>query len=216
VSTLEYTLVADGSSDRALLPILSWLLRSLGVSSGIDPKLADFRFLHKPPRSLRDRVRQSIAYYPCHLLFVHRDAETEPREARVDEIRRAVEEVCRDLDSVAPAVCVVPVRMMEAWLLADEAAIREAADNPQGRHPIDLPNLGRLEDLPDPKQVLHDLLRTASGYTGRRRRNMNTHARVLRVSERITDYSRLRQLPAFRALEQDLCDVVTARGWVQE
>ncbi|MCX6636395.1 MAG: hypothetical protein NT090_15155, partial [Acidobacteria bacterium] len=73
MSTLEYTLVADGSSDRALLPILSWLLRSLGVSSGIDPKLADFGFLRNPPRLLRDRVRQSIDYYPCHLLFVHRD-----------------------------------------------------------------------------------------------------------------------------------------------
>jgi len=161
-------------------------------------------------------VRQSIDYYPCHLLFVHRDAETEPRETRVDEIRRAVEEVCRQLGSAAPAVCVVPVRMMEAWLLVDEAAIREAADNPRGRRPIDLPNLSRLEDLPDPKKVLHDLLRTASGYTARRQRKLKTHARVFRVSERITDYSRLRQLPAFRALEQDLRDVVAARGWVQE
>ena len=32
-----------------------------------------------------------------------------------------------------PAICVIPVRMQEAWLLFDEIAIRHAAGNPHGR-----------------------------------------------------------------------------------
>jgi hypothetical protein len=40
-----------------------------------------------------------------------------------------------------PVVCVVPVRMMEAWLLIDEMAIRRVAGNPNGRIPIELPVL---------------------------------------------------------------------------
>lgn len=38
---LRYTLVADGSSDVALLPILTWLLRRNGVALSIQATWAD-------------------------------------------------------------------------------------------------------------------------------------------------------------------------------
>jgi len=42
---LRYTLVTDGSSDRALLPILTWLLRENGFSEAIQPEWADISWL---------------------------------------------------------------------------------------------------------------------------------------------------------------------------
>jgi len=57
---------------------------------------------------------------------------------------------------VVPAV---PVRMTEAWLLFDEAAIRRAAGCPNGSMPLELPSLKTSEDIPDPKTILHEALR---------------------------------------------------------
>ena len=107
--------------------------------------------------------------YPCDLLFVHRDAEGVPHRSRVEEIEIAMQEVraVHEGAGLPPHVVVVPVRMTEAWLLFDEAAIRRAAGNPNGRVSLQLPP-GDPEEIADPKQLLHDLLRTASELGGRR------------------------------------------------
>ena len=126
---LRFTLVADGSSDKALLPILVWLLREHFGRIPVQPEFADLRRLRNPPGELSERIARSIELYPCDLLFVHRDAERESIEQRVMEIREALE---RCMIDTPPIVYVVPVRMQEAWLLIDESALRKAAGNPQG------------------------------------------------------------------------------------
>lgn len=120
---LRYTLLSDGSSDRALIPLLTWLLRTHRVECAIQPKWADLRRVPKPPKKLSERIRLSLALYPCDLLFIHRDAEKEPHEVRVAEIQEAISQAVKSV-RVPPAVCAVPVRMQQAWLLFDEAALR--------------------------------------------------------------------------------------------
>ena len=80
MSELRYTLLTDGSSDAALLPILTWLLTTNGVAWAIQAEWADLRRVRRS-RKLADRIILSLALYPCDLLFVHRDAEKEPRES---------------------------------------------------------------------------------------------------------------------------------------
>ncbi len=212
---LRYTLLTDGSSDRALLPVLTWLLREHGVTFPIQSEWADLRRLPKPPRELSERIRWSLDLYPCDLLFVHRDAETAPLASRIEEIHKALEQLAgtihwnRDL-----TVCVVPVRMQEAWFLLDETAIRTAAGNPNGRLPLELPPVKDLEQLPDPKVVLFNLLRQASELHGRRLRSFPVSGRVQRVAEFINDFTALRVLSAFVALEEEIEQVVRMRGWV--
>ena len=72
---LRYTLVSDGSSDRALLPILSWLLIEHRVLCPIQAEWADLGRLRNPPKTLASRIEWSLDLYPCDMLFVHRDAE---------------------------------------------------------------------------------------------------------------------------------------------
>ena len=204
---LRFTLVADGASDRALLPVLRWLLRQHCENLPIQPGFSDLRRLRKPPRRLAERIERSIELYPCDLLFVHRDAETESIDKREEEIRAALEESARG--KMAPVICVVPVRMQEAWLLIDETALRRAAGNPAGSRPLDMPDVTRLEDLPDPKRTLHDLLRQASELHGRRltkfNRDLGSHAH--QVADRIDDFGPLRELAAFRRLEGHVRDL---------
>jgi hypothetical protein len=205
---IRYTLITDGSSDRALMPILTWLLIDLGVNLPIQPTWADLARLPHPPKKLEDRIHKAIALYPCDLLFVHRDAEKESRQKRVLEIHQAVNLIKEDV--ILPVVCVIPVKMTEAWLLIDEKAIREAAGNPKGRQPLDLPKTSNTEGLSDPKETLRGLLETARGHAPRRQQTVS----ITRIAELIDDFQPLKQLPAFRELESELRDTLYVRKFV--
>lgn len=203
---LRYTLLSDGSSDRVLMPILNWLLQNHLPNCAIQSQWAD---LHRLNSSLRNtfekRIRLSIDLYPCELLFIHRDAEREPHAVRINEIRMAMSEI--DALSI-PTVCVVPVRMTEAWLLCDVVALRKAASNPNGRVALHLPDRRQLEHESDPKSVLYGLLRQASELSSRRLKKFSPSQRVHRVAELIEDFSPLRALTAFAALETELEEVI--------
>ncbi len=193
---LRFALLADGSSDRCLLPILTWLIRQCRPSLALGEPGFRARVTKLP---LADEIAATHALFRPDLLFVHRDAEAADPEAR----RREIPERER-------LVRVVPVRMTEAWLLFDEPAIRRAADRPDGRIALDLPPLARLESVADPKERLGKALLTAAEATGRHRKRFQQDlaGRTQRVAELIEDFSPLRRLPAFAQLERDCRAVV--------
>jgi hypothetical protein len=210
MTPLRFTLLADGPTDKVLLHHLRWLLINNGVERPLDPQWADLRSLPRPPVDFSEKIAAALELYPCDLLFVHRDAEREQPQVRVEEIQRAISRTGRELFAKQPFVAVVPVRMTEAWLLLDERAIRRAAGNPSGREPVSLPPTSRLETIPDPKTLLRELLESASGLPRRRLRSFSTAQAVHRVAELIEDFSSLRCLPAFASLEAEIRVVIEA------
>jgi hypothetical protein len=212
MSDLRFTLLSDGSSDQVLMPVLVWLLRRHGVNRPIQPVWADLRRLPRAPVELSERIMASLDLYPCDLLFVHRDAEGASPEGRKSEIVAALND---RVDSSLPVVCVIPVRMQEAWLLFDEPALRRAAGNPNGQQPLAMPRLQDLELLPDPKVVLHELLREASGLHGRRRKKFPVQTGARRVVEYLEDFSPLFGLRAFEALDGAVKQTVENQRWSQ-
>lgn len=205
MSALRYTLLSEGTSDQALLPVLDWLLRHHFPDHAVQPSWANPQRFGQPPKRLSDKIALTIEFFPCDVLFVHRDADRELRENRVREITGAKLEVKTAQN--LPVVCVVPTRMTEAWLLHDEAALRTAAGNPHGKEPLQLPRIADLEKEPDPKDLLHKLLLDASGRKGRRLRSFAVSGRVRRLAELIDDFAPLRALPAFRSLESDIQNI---------
>lgn len=193
---IRSTLLTERNSDRALLPILNWLLGEVSVRPCASVGWADFGAAGKP-RDLAARISAAIELFPCDLLFVHRDADKQPADWRYHEIRAAHA-------GTTPLVCVVPVRTQEAWLLLDEPALRRAAGRPSGRVRLDLPPPGRVEALADPKATLHDALRAAGELTGRRAAQFRGHDAAERLADLVQDWSPLRQLSAFRRLEEEL------------
>lgn len=213
MSALRFTLVSDGPSDAVLVHPLRWLLIANGVRRPVDAVWADLRQLPKPPVGLEARIMEALNLYPCDLLFIHRDAERESRKTRIAEIERAIQRVASDFFANGPRICVVPIRMTEAWFLFDEPAIRRAAGNPAGVNQLSLPPLQKVEALPDPKQVLQALLRDATELPPRRLRKFDGSRAFRRLGELIEDFSPLRALPAFAELESDVQAVVKAAGW---
>ncbi len=206
----RYLLISDGSSDVALMPILDWLLQQWLPGQAVEGTWVDYRDYRNPPRTLKQKVELTIDLYGTnyHMLCIHRDAENQPLAVRAGEIQQAVQTI--DF----PVLGVIPIRMQEAWLLIDEDAIRLAAANPNGTMPLSLPAITKLEALPDPKLLLHELLREATGLNAKRKRSFNERDAARRVAEYIQDMGPLRRLSAFQALETNLQRLIVQQGWI--
>lgn len=211
---VRYTLISDGPSDRALIPILTWVLREKGDVTRVQAEWADLGRLPRPPKSLSDRILLAIDLFPCDLLFVHRDAERQEPKRRYEEIHSAIREAASQ-GFRTPAVCVVPVQMTEAWLLFDEVALRHAAGNPNGKNPLNLPELSKIEQIPNPKDILFQVLREASGLTARRLKKFNMAGAQIRITELIADFSPLRSLSAFQELEKKIL-LLRQNAWTSD
>jgi hypothetical protein len=199
---LRVTLLADGPTDRVLVRVIEWVLRELHLAAVV--QWADLRILPTPPTGLAARARKAIELYPAEVLFIHRDAERDSLASRVTEVASALAHV--DVRSV----CIVPVRMTEAWFLFDERAIREAANNPNGTSPLSLPRITDLESDPDPKESLRSALRLASGQHGRRLARFDTAKAFYRLADRIVAFAPLRRLEAFTHFEDEARRVCVA------
>jgi len=198
---VRFTLVAEGSTDVALLPILKWAVQSDPRVMRVEANFADPGMLPPVRKGLNMRILRAVNLFPANLVFVHRDADRGPAEVRRNEIRRAA----------LPGqltVPVVPVRMTEAWLLIDEEAIRSAAGNPRGAVGLGLPRLGAIEGIANPKDILFRALREASELHGRRLRKFSETAAASLVAERIGDFSPLLELAAFREFRSFLSEAL--------
>ncbi|MDL2357264.1 MAG: hypothetical protein QFF03_18575 [Pseudomonadota bacterium] len=192
----RYTLLADGTSDAVLIPIVNWLLRQHLPGVRIVPAFA--RDFGKVGNDLNSRVEAALRHFPCDLLFIHRDAEAMSRDQRLSEI----DLVMRNIDD--PYVPIIPIRMSEAWLLADEDAIRFAAGNASGRIQLHLPGRQRWESLADPKKTLISALGLASGKAGRALDKFKPEKARHLITPRSTSFAALRGLSAFDAFEAGL------------
>lgn len=200
---LRYTLLSDGSSDQMLIHVINWAVRRCGVRVEQE-SWADLSFVRPKPNGLAERARRAVELYQCDVLFVHRDAEKEPFDHRLQEIRTAV------ADLRGRHVPVIPVRMTEAWFLHDELAIRRASGNPRGKVALNLPRVRDVELLPDPKEILFAALLAATEMTGRHRekRKRQLPRMRARVAEVIVDFEPLRGVPAFDHFIAELDNVV--------
>jgi len=201
---LRYTLLTDGSSDAALVPVINWLIAEANYNGSLQPAWAELRHLPAPPDSLVDKIQLAIKLYPCDILFIHRDAERESYDKRVMEIETAITEA--KIQQIY--ICVIPIRMQEAWLIFDEFAIRAAAGNKNGKTPLNLPSVNHLESLPNPKENLHSALRNASGLSGRRLKRFNTYSAAHDVTDFISDFTPLYNLSAFQHLAEDVKRII--------
>lgn len=192
---LRTTLLAEGPGDRALVPLLRWLL-----AEHWDSDFAEPQFSLTSTRHLTERIQTVVREYPCDLLLVHRDADRIDRAARERDIQDAASSAAV---SRTPIVCLIPVRETEAWLLLEERAIRQAAGHPNGRRDLRLPPLTELEATNQPKERLKKALIEAAELSGRRLKKFRLEVAVSRIAELMNPVL-LRQLSAFAAFERNL------------
>ncbi len=156
----RFLLVCEGNSDAPLTFHIQRLFESCGYSR------PDFDVSHEG-RLLVDKIRSGLAMAPhFDVIFIHRDADRAGADSRYREITESVQRA----EYEGLWVGIVPVRMTESWLLLDEAAIRNAAGNPNGRIQLDLPSPTEAERMADPKSALRSAIIAGAEVQGRRRR----------------------------------------------
>lgn len=155
---MRFLLACEGQSDTGLVSHIERMI----IESSDEAEVEGEHWCHGSPleRKIRNALRS--AGNMVDMLFVHRDANSAGADARRAEVDAAVAAIANAPRTVA----VVPVRMTEAWLLLDEAAIRKAVGNPSGRAPLALPT-PREAERRNAKQTLADAFLAASEATGR-------------------------------------------------
>ena len=188
---LTYAVIADGKTDRVLVPIIQWAIHRL------DPEV---EILEPEFRRRSGSVAEFLGTYDsgAMLVFVHRDAENLTLDARM-----------REFESVSrtDVVAVVPVRMSEAWILFDGPAIARAAGSRSAQ--VSVPKLSEIEAIAEPKDLLERLLFEAAGSpTGRRGKvfQRSIVERRVSVAGHIGDFSPLESLNAFRRFQSALAE----------
>jgi hypothetical protein len=163
---IRFVLTGEGSSDLRLVEHIQTILIGEGFSevSGEVPDLG--MFTPAVGRSVREKLLALMKYYPhADLILVHRDADNVGAAVREQEIWAASDGVV-DAGRIVP---IIPVTMLETWLLADTDAIKLVAGNSGYRGSLNcIPSLRRLEGARDTKQLLMEALCQASETQGAR------------------------------------------------
>ncbi|MFF5651624.1 hypothetical protein ACWGI0_20185 [Streptomyces sp. NPDC054802] len=203
--TVHALYLCEGSSDTGLRDHIEAIGAEMGREILVTVPDLD-RLPNRPGHSVRDKLRAaqqvSDEGQVYNLVVIHRDSDSNPPERRRGEIAEAVDEVSPGLAHVP----VIPVRMLEAWLLLDQAAIREVAGNPNGKAALNLPKPARAESVTDPKTLLKQAIATASEEKGRRleklqKRFPENRARLLQMLDR---EGPIQQLASWQAFTHDL------------
>jgi hypothetical protein len=67
--SLTFTLLADGTSDSVLIPLLTLLLRNYLPEAGINGDFANPDRLLPRPHNLAERIARAIDIYPCDVVI---------------------------------------------------------------------------------------------------------------------------------------------------
>ncbi|MDG9925968.1 MULTISPECIES: hypothetical protein [unclassified Pseudomonas] len=161
---INFILTGEGSSDLRLVEHIENILIQNGFdeASGEAPDLG--RLVNPPGRTVREKLIAILQYYPdIDAIFVHRDADGTGTAAREQEIALA----CGGIAGLPTVIPIIPVTMLETWLLADQDAIKRVSGNQNNQGQITcIPGLNRLESTRDTKTLLLEALCEASAAQG--------------------------------------------------
>ncbi len=191
-------LITDGSSDRALIPLITLLLKEY-----LQLPYEAIEYINCDTSDLTKKVLSVAENYALDILFIHRDSENESWDKRYQEIKAATPQSLE-----GKVIAVIPIKMTEAWLLTDAKVICNAVGNPNSTINLALPTARKLETCAA-KTVLLAALTDASGFGTQRRRKFRPEQFRHRVAELTVDLTLLRKIPSFQRFEN------TVKGLLQ-
>lgn len=178
----------------------------------IDVEIEDIRPLDPDKRIKgkgKDRIVQAAAAErdQFDILFIHADADDRDWKDAYEYRVKPGAEMVRNIMNCG-IVSVIPVRMMEAWTLADGKTLIKVFKAPDG---CVLPIPAKpsvVEKELDPKETLNKAYREVQGSRVRRRGAREQGTDFLADIAREIDIAVLKQVPSFRRFESELIDVL--------
>lgn len=215
-----FGLLVEGNSDKKFLPALITRLADQLLASQfdiLDPAIIEFE--EEPKRQANKIFKAAELAVGFDLLIVHADCDKpspeetyeqriKPGFAKVEKARAAGKPVCSQL------IALIPKRMIEAWIIADIHTLLEVIGTNKNLEELGLQyNLGRVEEISDPKNLLVVIVRKALAENTQRRRNTANVVNDLysEMGQKIS-LELLAQLPSFRQFKTNLEEAFTRLG----
>jgi hypothetical protein len=161
---VRFLLTGEGTSDLRLQSHIENILIAEGFDE-VDGETPDLSVIvPRVGHAVKDKLAALVKYYPdVDVIFVHRDSDNAGCDARIAEIYAGGEDVFAQ-DRLIP---IVPMRMLETWLLADVEAIKRVAGNRDAEVELRcMPPIARLEGIANAKDRLLEALCEASKAKG--------------------------------------------------
>lgn len=208
---IKFLLTGEGTSDLRLVEHIQAVLIEEGFLevSGEAPDLSLFPL--PVGRSVAEKLTALVKHYPStDLIFVHRDADNAGMEARAEEVHQAAV-IAKTADRVLP---IIPVCMIETWLLTDHQAIKTVAGRRSYQKSLQcLPSIGKLEGVRDSKDLLLSALCEASGAEGSKLRKFKKLFPEMRarLMYDLDPSGPVTALPSYQAFRQKVREFIAQR-----
>lgn len=204
---LGTALYAEGPTDtRFLQPLLQRACAQMCLTGCSAPvEVSDVLDLQPLPATRGQARGQRIvsaareARDAWSILFIHADADSDQERAIQERVEPA--RALLQAEWGAHSVAVVPVRMTEAWVLADFQALKSAFGTTMSEHELGLVDVAAHgpDRLTDPKATLAAAFRASRGK--RRARSVATYFGLIGET---ASFDQLRRLAAYRRMEGEL------------
>lgn len=213
MEVLVLALYAEGSSDtRFLPPIIQRTAENIINLYGeriVD--VSDPIVISKKQGRQEDCILQaSKEASDYHALIVHADADNRTTERALREriqpgfdlVKNYTNGVCKDL------VPLIPVQMIEAWMLADIGTLCEVVGTNINPRDVGLPGRAALvEQYANPKNVLNEFMRQVNNTRPHRRRQRDFTTRYDPLARQI-DLDILATVPSFKMFVDSLAQTL--------
>ncbi len=217
VRWLGTALYAEGRSDaRFLQPLLQRACTQMCLTQGHQPvevsdviDLQDLPTTRGQPREQRIAAAARDARDAWSVLFIHADADSDEQRALAERVQPA--RALLEAEWGAQSVAVVPVRMTEAWVLADSQAVRSAFGTTRSFQELGLAeaNAHGADNLTNPKATLEAAFRASRG-----KRRATSVSPYLGLIGETSSFDQLRRLAAYRRTEAELQVALQTLGFI--
>ena len=204
---LVVALYVEGPTDARFLPRIigrtaEHLLAGCDVDI-LDPIVinGDIHRLSTLPAQIVAAAQRTHGY---HILIVHQDADAPSEEAALRErIQPGLDAVRQQLGAYQQTIIpLIPVRMVEAWMLSDPDALCHALPGCSALNALGLPDKPQqVERIQEPKAELQRIVK----IYGSRRRRRSQDSQLARLQEPLANaiaLPRLERVPSYQAFVQ--------------
>lgn len=151
-----------------------------------------------------EAAKVGVVKYGIMVLCVHTDAD-KPTDDQV--IKHKIEPLLEKIQSHNNNVCklivpVIPIRMSEAWMLADKNLLKQEIYTKKGDQELGINN--HPESFANPKQIIENAIRIAQQDKPRRQRHNVRIGELYQPLGESISLESLRQLPSFRKFENNV------------
>jgi hypothetical protein len=212
MNTLVISLLPEGATDIRFLSniIIRTAFDILIEKAEGQIDVSDLIILNNSKKNGRDNqiLQAAKDSYGYHILIVHSDADDNSDKEAFDNrinpwfslVEEEIGKICKNL------VPIVPIRMTEAWMIADKNTLKEEIGTDKDDHQLELNfPIKNVEIIADPKEKIKKAIQVACIETPYRLARINIADLYLPLGQKV-DLSILNHLGAYRKFKKHLTE----------